>query len=509
MISLIGLLEASVSGGICIILFFLVSQLCGERYPAKYKKVIWLLIALRLCIPVGFSLVPQPVTIQVPVYVLEGKEESQGVNNKSDLLADGAAIVREGAEDENLTTKEGNLSGNTTATVKLGGQLTSQSILTALWGFGCVVVMLHYLLSYFIFYRKMMKRSESCTNKNILVLTIKISNELGLKKIPEVRLIADEQEGPFTVGFFRNIIVLPNADYHERDLKFIIRHELIHCVSRDTQLKMLFMIVNAIHWFNPLVWLMRMLVDQDMELECDEKVLYAASKEDRSEYSEVLMSCISTSKVSRSTLSTGYVYNVKFIKKRFNYIFYSQKRIGKIVAAIIVVLLVVTSGLIGFEAGRTVYAESRIEPTSADTEIIVSDETSAVAESIAPDMAEPTETTEPTETNEPVSADSLEIKSIMNTFAAAYFEGDTDTIQQYLVDAYEWDVDVYDAPDSADEVQINALKGIADDLAGNVGDECVASLEFLNPGEDSYTYLTVEFVKEESGWKIRYYGLEK
>lgn len=68
---------------------------------------------------------------------------------------------------------------------------------------------------------------------------------------------------------------------------------------------------------------------------------------------------------------------------------------------------------------------------------------------------------------------------------------------------------MYNDPDHADEVQINELKGVADDLTGNVGDECVASLEFRDPGENSYTYLTVEFVKEESGWKIRYYGVEK
>lgn len=42
-----------------------------------------------------------------------------------------------------------------------------------------------------------------------------------------------------------------------------------------------------------------------------------------------------------------------------------------------------------------------------------------------------------TETNASVSADSLEIKNIMNAFATAYFEGDIDTVQQYLVESYE------------------------------------------------------------------------
>ena len=76
MISWIGLLEASVSGGICIILFFFISLLFGGKYPAKYKKVIWLLIAIRLCIPISFSLLPQVLTVKVPVYVFHEREKS-------------------------------------------------------------------------------------------------------------------------------------------------------------------------------------------------------------------------------------------------------------------------------------------------------------------------------------------------------------------------------------------------------------------------------------------------
>ena len=76
MISWVGLLEASVSGGICIVLFFVISQLCGEKYPAKYKKVIWFLIGLRLCIPISLSLLPQVLTVKVPVYVFHEREKS-------------------------------------------------------------------------------------------------------------------------------------------------------------------------------------------------------------------------------------------------------------------------------------------------------------------------------------------------------------------------------------------------------------------------------------------------
>ena len=363
MISWLGLLEASASGGICIILFFVISQLCGEKYPAKYKRVIWFLIALRLCIPVSFSLLPQALTIKVPVYVIDERENGSMAGDAHDSFVynSEAALTSEVIDGGTPAAEEVDQGGNKTVTGTTNHRITSRGILVILWGCGCAVVMLYYLLGNIIFYRKMMQQSESCTNKNILAMITGLSYKLGFKKTPEVRLTSDDQTGPYTVGFFRNTIVLPNKDYHEKDLKYIIRHELVHCVNRDTRIKALFAIINAVHWFNPLVWFMKTLVDQDMELECDEKVLSAASKEERSEYSEVLMSCISTSKIGRTTLSTGYVHGVKFIKKRFNNIYHSQKRLSKAVACIIVALLILASGLIGFEAGRTVYAGSRIE----------------------------------------------------------------------------------------------------------------------------------------------------
>lgn len=363
MISWLGLLEASVSGGICIILFFFISQICGEKYPAKYKRMVWFMIALRLCIPISFALLPQALTVKVPVYVLDGRENGSMATTANDsFVHDSQTTATSEVIDGGAPAAEkADQGGNTTGTRATGHRITSRGILMVLWGCGCAAVMLYYLLGNIIFYRKMMQRSESCTNKNILAMITRLSYELGFKKAPEVRLTSDVNAGPFTVGFVHNIIVIPNTEYHEKDLKYIIKHELVHCVNGDTRLKVLFAIINAVHWFNPLVWFMKSLIDQDMELACDEKVLSDASKEERSEYSEVLMSCISTSKISRTTLSTGYVHGVKFIKKRFNNIYHSQKRIGKTVACIIVALLIVASGLVGFEAGRTVYAGRRIE----------------------------------------------------------------------------------------------------------------------------------------------------
>lgn len=360
MITWMGFLEASVAGGICILLFSLVSQLCGERYRAKYKKVIWLLIALRLCIPISASLIPQPFTIKMPVYVLGGRTGSPVAGNTDQSLTNASGTGNGDFVSGTLTSYGLNYGGDMADTTARSQYFTSWDILIILWACGSIGVLLYYLLGHFIFYRKVLKESVECTDKGVLAAAIKMSKELGLKRVPHIRMIKKEQTGPFTVGFFRNMIVLPDEEYQEKDLQYIIKHELVHCADKDTQLKALFVAINAIHWFNPLVWLMKALVDQDMELECDEKVLAAASKEERNEYSEVLMSCIGTDRSGISVLSTGYVHGLKFIKKRFSNIFHTQKKSGKVAGCLIMALLVVSSGLVGFEAGRTVYAKSGI-----------------------------------------------------------------------------------------------------------------------------------------------------
>ncbi len=110
-----------------------------------------------------------------------------------------------------------------------------------------------------------------------------------------------------------------------------------------------------------------------------------------------------------------------------------------------------------------------------------------------------------------------EVKDIMVAFYTAYFdaEGDADKLQPYLSETFTYEVELYHDIEpnstiySADDLDIHVIKTQSGDIRGVVGDECILSLEFRFPDEDSLTYLTTNFVRESSGWKITFYGLEK
>ena len=104
-----------------------------------------------------------------------------------------------------------------------------------------------------------------------------------------------------------------------------------------------------------------------------------------------------------------------------------------------------------------------------------------------------------------------ELGNLMTMFYTAYFNKDIDTIEQFLAEGFQDDVSVVgNEISSLEDVEIIEVKGWKNVVnKDNIGDECELSLEFKFPNEDSYTYLTVDVIKEDSSWKITWYGLEK
>ena len=96
------------------------------------------------------------------------------------------------------------------------------------------------------------------------------------------------------------------------------------------------------------------------------------------------------------------------------------------------------------------------------------------------------------------------LETTANEFIKAFFAKDTERIKGFLTDTYEWDVCVYKGSSSA--VCDTALKGLDNQ---EIGDSCTLSYEFrADSDSDTYTYLTMEFVKVAEGWKVSFYGLE-
>lgn len=107
----------------------------------------------------------------------------------------------------------------------------------------------------------------------------------------------------------------------------------------------------------------------------------------------------------------------------------------------------------------------------------------------------------------PGEEDQQEIRSAVEEFAAAYFDGDAGRMREFLADTYEGEPEVYETDGRISDLTVKGIS--ADDGPGSEAGRCVASLEFRDSTyEDMFLYVTFVFVRQDDGWKIEFYGVE-
>ena len=96
---------------------------------------------------------------------------------------------------------------------------------------------------------------------------------------------------PLTYGVFRPVILMPkDMNWSEEGtLEYVFAHEFTHIRRLDALKKLALAIVPCVHWFNPLVWVMYVLANRDIELACDEAVIRSIGNHAKKSYAFALL----------------------------------------------------------------------------------------------------------------------------------------------------------------------------------------------------------------------------
>ena len=160
-----------------------------------------------------------------------------------------------------------------------------KNALYIVWLVGVVAVLGVFLVTHFL------ARKEYCCSLPIEneALAKEINLYLGRQKFT-VRQ-TDRIDTPLTYGTFKPVILLPSAtDWSDDEkLRYIILHELTHIRRFDILVKWLLVIAVSVYWFNPLIWVMYVLFNRDMELYCDEGVIEQLAFHEKAPYAKTLV----------------------------------------------------------------------------------------------------------------------------------------------------------------------------------------------------------------------------
>lgn len=162
-------------------------------------------------------------------------------------------------------------------------------------------------------YQKVKRRLISATSLEGMLWYRKeienMANGVSIKFKPETVFLHNINE-PCVIGVFHPVIYLPvyMKDLALEEQGCIIRHELMHIKNKDLTVKFLSLLVIAIHWFNPVSYLLFKEICNISEMYCDQLVIDGHDDEYRKVYSGLLVNI-----AARNTHSEKRVYSVSLL----------------------------------------------------------------------------------------------------------------------------------------------------------------------------------------------------
>ncbi len=315
------LIDSSIIAGF-IILIILVLRPLLKKLPKWVNLVLWLIVAVRLVMPVGlesnFSLVPDIGGLQAEYSkvifgvsnpeagndntvnhrdVVETADSGNAFNTQNfantDINAETQSLPMQTEEtDQQMNTLASNDDDGATDVVKteIGNNFeileidniekpdNLVQIIMIIWLIGCGL-----MLAYFIYSIIRIKRSVRISIPAELPFNLKTKSLVPI-------YVCEGIKSPFIMGLIGTKLYIPEG-MDESTLDYVIQHENAHIKHFDQLWKVLGFVLLMVYWFNPFVWIAFICFSKDLELACDERAAGKLTPQERAGYSEALLVC--------------------------------------------------------------------------------------------------------------------------------------------------------------------------------------------------------------------------
>jgi len=199
------------------------------------------------------------------------------------------------------------------------------------WDIGGAVWIAGFILSLSIaavvngrFYRDI-KNNRACAGEDFNALIAECRDELGIRQQIDARF-TDRLTTPAVWGIFRPVLLIPMG-FHmlgREKQRTILLHELCHIRHCDTFKAGAVLLLNALHWFNPLLWAAFKAMRRDMETACDCRALKAAGGTEE-EYAATLISLAGNGRIAAANFLMAAMDRKKDLKRRIRMVMRFRK----------------------------------------------------------------------------------------------------------------------------------------------------------------------------------------
>ncbi len=271
------IVQMSFSGAAMILVILVFRAFALYKLPKKVFLLLWGIVLLRLLIP--FS-IPSAFSIYS---LLTGSVPVQETLTETRIVPMQEIFTQTSAGSVITQVTTGYFDA------EIGGHryynLSWASVWSTVWCAGMIVCASFFLIAYACCCLKF--RTSVPVHNDVVSQWMK---EHPLRRTVRIRQLG-RISSPVSYGILRPVILMPKdtdwADKHK--LQYILLHEYTHICHFDMVLKLLAVLALCVHWFNPMVWLLYLFFNRDIELACDECVVRQTEDAPRSAYAQALI----------------------------------------------------------------------------------------------------------------------------------------------------------------------------------------------------------------------------
>lgn len=461
-------LSLSLSGALIGIFIAAIHHLTGKYFSKKWNYYIWLLVVVRLLLPLHFESKSKPAEVDHSATMTDAS---------ADTAANTSANVTLMLPDANTTVTAQHSADSST-------KISTADIWAAaayIWLIGAITTLFIQLFDYQRFRNEIKTNCTRITDHRALTMENAFCAGLHIKKIPVI-YANPSVASPMTIGLWNPVILIPNvfsdqnapaflsAEQNLAHFQLVLHHELIHVARKDLLYKWIYQLLLCIHWFNPVLHLIGRQISRDCELSCDEAIIPQLTETGKQMYGNILLDTAEQHIIHRqNAFSTTLLENKKDLKKRLDGILHYKKttRFRLVLSACVFVMVLTLS------ARSTMWISSDAASTS-ESKQSNSVNRSADSSSTAFDAAATDTSDKPADS---ANADGQSLNDASSSDSESFHYDDSDEngafMQMFssLVSADSF-VDTFDSPDrSSDawEVYNDDARLAGEDLQDNWG----------------------------------------
>ncbi len=347
-----------------VLIAWAVPSIAGMKIGYRWRKMLWLILAVRLLIPLRFLMSgiyeKKPSSFWQIELSLESaadapqddalvKTQEAIGKAKNDALVEALESAENTKQDTDIKEPEWDEKAKNNAdadrsdwteNVRRDASANTRNLLVslyhhkwlflALWIAGAVVLTEYHVIGFLNIREWFRRYSRHCTDEQLCAKLAAVCDAYCVKTVPQI-FICGNISSPMLLGYRHTILLMPDSPYTEAELTMIFCHEMQHKKSGDLWYKLLLMFVCDLYWFNPVMWLMKKLAYQDVECVCDTLVMRRLPAEEQKTYGMTVLKNMAKNRVRDIVYGTSIFTGKRAARRRLENMYTIKNRWGYLV----------------------------------------------------------------------------------------------------------------------------------------------------------------------------------